>query len=62
MNKQEFFVRNEEMDRQESKINNSVENYINTLLKKEELLIKEFSRFFNTFLTEDVFNLNNNFL
>ena len=34
MNKQEFFVKNEEMDRQESKINNLVENYIDKLSKK----------------------------
>ena len=55
MNKQEFFVKNEEMDRQESKINNLVETYINNLSKKEDLLIKEFVKFFNVFLTDEVF-------
>ena len=55
MNKQEFFVKNEEMDRQESKINNLVENYIDKLSKKEDLLIQEFTKFFNTFLTDEVF-------
>ena len=55
MNKQELLVKGMEMDRQESKINNSIENYINNLSKKEDLLIKEFVKFFNTFLTDDVF-------
>ena len=55
MNKKEFFVKNEEMDRQESKINNAVEHYIDKLSKKEDLLIKEFTKFFNTFLTDEVF-------
>ena len=35
MNKQEFFVKNQEMDRQEININNSVEGYIKTLSKKK---------------------------
>lgn len=55
MNKQEFFVKNEEMDRQESKNNTLIESYIESLSKKENLLIKEFTKFFNTFLTDEVF-------
>ena len=55
MNKQEFFVRNEEMDRQEIKNNTLIESYIESLSKKEDLLIKEFTKFFNTFLTDEVF-------
>ena len=55
MNKQEFFVRNEEMDRQERKNNTLIESYIESLSKKEDLLIKEFVKFFNVFLTDEVF-------
>lgn len=55
MNKQEFFVRNKEMDRQESKNNTLIESYIERLSKKEDLLIKEFTKFFNIFLTDEVF-------
>lgn len=55
MNKQEFFAKNEEMDRQDNKNNNQIETYINNLSKKEDLLIKEFVKFFNIFLTDEVF-------
>ena len=54
MNKQEFFVRNAEMDKTEGIFNNHVESYINALLKKEKLLIEQFTSFFNNFLTDKV--------
>ena len=54
MNKQEFFVRNAEMDKTEGIFNNHVESYINALLKKEKLLIEQFTSFFNNFLTNKV--------
>ena len=54
MNKQEFFVKNAEMDKTEGIFNNQVESYINSLLKKEKLLIEQFTRFFNNFLTDEV--------
>lgn len=54
MNKQEFFVKNAEMDKTEGIFNNQIENYINTLLKKEKLLIEQFTNFFNIFLTDEV--------
>jgi hypothetical protein len=55
MNKTELLTKGIEMDYEEKLINEQKTHYINTLLKKEEILIKQFSEFFNTFLTEDVF-------
>ena len=54
MNKQEFFVKHAEMDQTENILNNQIEVYINALLKKEKLLIEQFTNFFNTFLTNGV--------
>ena len=55
MNKTELLTKGIEMDYEEKLINEQKTHYINTLFKKEEMLIKQFSEFFNTFLTEDVF-------
>ena len=57
MNKQEFLTKGIEMDYDEKLINEQTTHYINTLLKKEDLLIKQFSEFFNTFLTDEVLEL-----
>ena len=57
MKKTELLAKGIEMDREEQLIKEQKTLYINTLLKKEELLIKQFSEFFNTFLTDDVFEI-----
>lgn len=57
MNKQELLTKGIEMDYEEKLINEQKTHYINTLLKKEGLLIKQFSELFNTFLTDDVFKI-----
>lgn len=55
MNKQELLTKGIEMDYEEKLIKEQTTHYINTLSKKEDILIKQFSEFFNTFLTDDVF-------
>ena len=57
MNKTELLTKGIEMDYKEKLINEQKTHYINILSKKEDLLIKQFSEFFNTFLTDDVFKL-----
>lgn len=57
MNKNELLTKGLEMDYEQKIINEQKTHYINTLSKKEVLLIKQFSEFFNTFLTDDVFKL-----
>lgn len=57
MNKTELLTKGIEMDYEEKLIKEQKTHYINTLSKKEDLLIEQFSEFFNTFLTDDVFEL-----
>lgn len=57
MNKQELLTKGIKMDYEEKLINEQKTHYINTLSQKEDILIKQFSEFFNTFLTDDVFKL-----
>lgn len=57
MNKTELLTKGIEMDYEEKLINEQKIHYINTLSKKEDVLIKQFSEFFNTFLTDDVFEI-----
>ena len=57
MNKTELLTKGIEMDYEEKLINEQKTHYINTLSKKEDVLIKQFSKFFNTFLTDDVFKI-----
>ena len=57
MNKTELLTKGIEMDYEEKLIKEQKTLYINTLLKKEDLLIKQFSEFFNAFLTDEVLEL-----
>jgi len=57
MNKNELLTKGLEMDYEEKLINEQKTHYINTLSQKEDLLIKQFSELFNTFLTDEVLEL-----
>lgn len=57
MTKSELLTKGIKMDCEEKLINEQITHYINTLSKKEEILIKQFSECFNTFLTDEVLEL-----